>query len=148
MKVILLKDVKALGKAGEIKEVNDGYGRNFLIKTGAAKEATSEGINVVTMKKEAEDFRRSEERRIAVEAEKKLRGATVEVFVKCGESGKVFGSVTSNDIVSAVNKLGFSFEKKNIVMKDQIKQVGNYEVDLKIYPEITAKIRVVVSPLK
>lgn len=145
MKVILLKDVKALGKAGEVKEVNDGYGRNFLIKTGLCKEATSEGINAIVMKKEAEDFKKAEEMRKALEMQKNMKGITVNLFVKCGETGKVFGSVTSKEIADAVTAKGFTVDKKMIVLENPIKLVGNYEIEIKIYPTISTKIRVNVA---
>ncbi|MEG2002816.1 MAG: 50S ribosomal protein L9, partial [Clostridia bacterium] len=131
MKVILLQDIKTLGKAGEVKEVNDGYGHNFLIKKGLCKEATQEGINAITMKKEAEDYKKAEELRKALEMQKTMKGATVNLSVKCGESGKVFGSITSKEIADAISKQGFVVDKKMVVLKDPIKQVGNYEVEIK-----------------
>ncbi len=147
MKVILLKDVKALGKAEEIKEVSDGYARNYLFKNGLAKEATSEGINSIRIKKETEAFKDAEKKRLAIEARNKINGITVDVFVKCGEKGKVFGSVTSQAIADAVNKAGFEIDKKMLVLKDSIKNVGLYEVEVKFMPDVAAKIKVDVKPL-
>lgn len=147
MKVILLKDVKALGKAEEIKEVSDGYARNYLFKNGLAKEATSEGINSIRIKKETEAFKDAEKKRIAKENRDKINGITVDVSVKCGEKGKVFGSVTSQAIADAINRSGFDIDKKMLVIKESIKNVGVYDVEVKFMPDIVAKIKVDVKPL-
>ncbi|MBR1971583.1 MAG: 50S ribosomal protein L9 [Clostridia bacterium] len=147
MKVILLKDVKALGKAEEIKEVNDGYARNYLIKNGLAKEATAEGINSIKIKKEAEAFKAAERKKAAMENRDKLKGKKVELSVKCGEKGKVFGSITAQSIADEVSKLGVSIDKKMLVIKEPIKNVGEYEVEVKFMPEVSAKIIVVVKAL-
>ncbi len=147
MKVILLKDVKALGKAEEVKEVSDGYARNYLFKNGLAKEATSEGINSIRIKKETEAYKDAEKKRIAKENRDKINGITVEVSVKCGEKGKVFGSVTSQAIADAINKCGFEIDKKMLVIKEAIKNVGVYDVEVKFMPDVSAKIKVDVKPL-
>lgn len=148
MKVILLKDVKALGKAEEIKEVSDGYARNYLLKNGLAKEATAEGVNSIRIKKETEAFKEAERKRVAKENCGKINGKTVEVFVKCGEKGKVFGSVTAQNIVDAINAQGFSVDKKMLVMKENIKNVGVYEIEVKFMPDVSAKISIEVKPLQ
>lgn len=148
MKVILLKDVKALGKKEEIKEVNDGYARNYLIKNGFAKEATAEGINSVKIKKEAEEQKKAEIKRLALESRDKMKGLEVVVSVKCGEKGKVFGSVTSQSVVDEINKCGFDIDKKMLVMKDAIKNVGDYEVEIKFMPEVSTTVKVKVKPIE
>ena len=148
MKVILLKDVKALGKAEEIKEVSDGYARNYLLKNGLAKEATAEGINSVKIKKEAEERAAAEKKKTAIESRDKLKGKTVELFVKCGEKGKVFGSVTPHQIADEISKSGVAVDKKMLVVKEPMKNVGAYEVEIKFMPEISAKITVDVKPLQ
>ena len=147
MKVILLKDVKTLGKAGEIKEVNDGYARNFIIKKGLGQEATAVGINSVNMKKAADDKKLADLKRAKLELQKEMKGFTVDIKVKCGESGKVFGSVTAQNIADSLVASGFDVDKKMIVLKDPIKNTGNYEVEVKLYSGIATKIRIAVTPI-
>lgn len=145
MKVIILKDVKNVGKAGEIKEVSDGYARNCLIKQGLAEEATAVKINSLNIKKGAEDFHRQEEIKALKLQASNLNGKSVTLSVKCGDNGKVFGAITSKEIADAVNELGFNVDKKKILLKDSIKALGNYSVEIKFLPEVTAKITVVVT---
>ena len=145
MKVIILKDVKNVGKAGEIKEVSDGYARNCLIKQGLAEEATAVKINSLNIKKGAEDFHRQEEIKALKLQASNLNGKSVTLSVKCGDNGKVFGAITSKEIADAVNELGFNVDKKIVLLKDSIKALGNYSVEIKFLPEVTAKITVVVT---
>lgn len=147
MKVILLKDVKALGKAEEIKEVSDGYARNFLLKNGLAKEATAEGINSIRIKKETEAYKDAEKKRMAKENRDKINGETFDVFVKCGEKGKVFGSVTAQAIADAINAKGYEIDKKMLVIKESIKNVGVYDAEVRFMADVSAKIKVEVKPL-
>lgn len=147
MKIILLKDVKGTGKAGEIKEVADGYARNCLIKKGLAEEATSVKINSLSIKKDAQDFHKQEEIK-ALKAEcAKLNGEVVIVKIKCGENGKVFGSVTSKEIAEVLTEKGYSVDKKKILLKDSIKNLGVYNVEVKFLPDAVAKIKVEVIAL-
>ena len=147
MKIILLKDVKGTGKAGEIKEVADGYARNCLIKKGLAEEATSVKINSLSIKKDAQDFHKQEEIK-ALKAEcAKLNGEVVTVKIKCGENGKVFGSVTSKEIAEVLTEKGYSVDKKKILLKDSIKNLGVYDVEVKFLPDAVAKIKVEVIAL-
>ncbi|MBR3803943.1 MAG: 50S ribosomal protein L9 [Clostridia bacterium] len=147
MKIILLKDVKGTGKAGEIKEVADGYARNCLIKKGLAEEATSVKINSLSIKKDAQDFHKQEEIK-ALKAEcAKLNGEVVTVKIKCGENGKVFGSVTSKEIAEVLTEKGYSVDKKKILLKDSIKNLGVYDVEVKFLPDAIAKIKVEVIAL-
>jgi large subunit ribosomal protein L9 len=147
MKIILLKDVKGTGKAGEIKEVADGYARNCLIKKGLAEEATSVKINSLNIKKDAQDFHKQEEIKALREQAKKLNGEKVTVKIKCGESGKIFGSITSKEIAESLSEKGFSVDKKKILLKEGIKNLGEYKVDVKFLPDVFAKITVEVIPL-
>ena len=147
MKIILLKDVKGTGKAGEIKEVADGYARNCLIKKGLAEEATSVKINSLSIKKDAQDFHKQEEIK-ALKAEcAKLNGEVVTVKIKCGENGKVFGSVTSKEIAEVLTEKGYSVDKKKILLKDSIKNLGVYNAEVKFLPDAGAKIKVEVIAL-
>ena len=144
MKVVLLKDVKGLGKARDIKEVSDGYARNCLIKQGLAEEATSVKVNSLNIKKGAEEFHRQEEIKALKEEAKNLNGKSVNLKIKCGENGKIFGSVTTKEIADAINELGFNVDKKKILLKDAIKNIGEYTVDVKFLPEVLAKVKVIV----
>ena len=144
MKVILLKDVKGLGKARDIKEVSDGYARNCLIKQGLAEEATAVKVNSLNIKKGAEEFHRQEEIKALKEQAKNLNGKEVSVKIKCGENGRIFGSVTTKEIADAINELGFNVDKKKITLKDTIKNLGTYTVEVKFLPEVIAKVKVVV----
>lgn len=146
MKVILLKDVKGTGKAGEIKEVADGYARNCLIKKGLAEEATSVKINSLNIKKDAQDFHKKEEIKALKEQASKLNGEKITVKIKCGENGKIFGSVTSKEIAESLAEKGFSVDKKKILLKDGIKSLGEYQVEIKFLPDVFAKIKVEVIP--
>ena len=142
MKVILLKDVKGLGKAREIKEVSDGYARNCLIKQGLAEEATAVKVNSLNIKKGAEEFHRQEEIKALKEEAKNLNGKEITLKIKCGENGKIFGSVTTKEIADAINELGFNVDKKKIQLKDSIKNLGVYTVDIKFLPDVIAKVKV------
>jgi large subunit ribosomal protein L9 len=147
MKVILTADVKGTGKKGYIKEVSDGYARNCLFKKGLAIEADSVSVNSLNQKKEAEAFHKQEEIKQCMELAKKMNLAEVTVKVKCGEKGKIFGSVTSQEIADGLKQLGFDVDKKKIVLKDPIKNLGIYRIDVKLLPNISSKIVVKVESL-
>lgn len=147
MKVILLKDVKGLGKKDDIKEVSDGYARNFLLKTGVAKEATATSINSLNISKSAEQHRKNVEKAEAIELAKKLNATTVTVKVKVGETGKLFGALNTQAIADALAGMGIDIDKKKIVLADPIKSIGSYVVVVKPYAEVSAKLNVVVQPL-
>ena len=146
MKIILLKDVKGTGKAGEIKEVADGYARNCLIKKGLAEEATSVKVNSLNIKKDAQDFHKKEEIKALKEQASKLNGEKITVKIKCGENGKIFGSITSKEIAESLAEKGFSVDKKKILLKDGIKSLGEFQVEVKFLPDVFAKIKVEVIP--
>lgn len=147
MKVLLLQDVKPQGKKGDIVEVNDGYARNFLIRKGLAKEATASVINETNQRRAADEKRRKEELEVAKLAANKLEGTTVEIAIRCGENGKPFGAVTGKEIAEKLTQMGYDIDKKKVVLKDAIKMVGNYHVELKLYAGVTAKVIVAVKPL-
>lgn len=146
MKVILLKDVKGLGKAGEVKEVADGYARNCLIKKGVVEEGTSVKINSLNIKKSAEEFHRQEEIKELKARAAALNGKEIKLRIRCGENGKIFGSVTSKEIADAVSENGFTVDKKKVILKDPIKNVGVYTVEIKFLQDASAKIKVNVIP--
>ncbi len=148
MKVVLLEDIKGQGKKGDIVDVSDGYARNFLIKKNLAKEATGSAVNEAKQKREAEERRKAAEKAEAQNLAKNLSGKEISLFVKCGDNGKIFGSVTSKEISEELLKSGFDIDKKKIVLKENIKNEGLYEVEIKIYPEISAKIKLLVQAEK
>lgn len=147
MKVVLLKDVKGTGKKGEIKEVADGFAKNFLLKNGSAKIADNSALSENSHKKDAAVFHKQQEILAAKELAKKLDGQNVLLKIKCGENGKTFGSVSSKEIADELAKKGFAIDKKKIELKEPIKTTGSYQVCIKIYPEISAKIEVSVQSL-
>ena len=146
MKVILKQDVKGTGKKGDILEVSDGYAKNFLLKKGLAEQASSVAVNSLKIQKEAEERRRREEIKATRELAQKMDKGTVTISIRCGENGKVFGSVTSKEIAGKLAELGFDIDKKKILLKDPIKTVGDTAVDVRLMEGVTAKIFVSVVP--
>lgn len=143
MKVILLKDIKGTGKAGDVIEVNDGYARNFLIKKGLATEGTAQNVYVLEQRKKAQQAKIAKERAEAQEIANKLKNITVKVSAKGGENnGKMFGSVTAEMISSALSALGFSIDKKKIEIKESIRDFGTFEVLLRLYPEVSQVVKI------
>ena len=145
MKVLLLQDVKAQGKKDEIIEVNDGFGRNFLIKKGLAVEATPKVMNEYRLRKQKEEADRQKEIAAAKEMAARLQGQVVTVTVKCGENGKLFGAVTAKEIADSLAAAGFNVDKKKIVLKEPVKLIGRYEIELELYQGISAKVALAVT---
>lgn len=141
MKVILLSDVKGTGKKGQIVEVNDGFARNFLLKKKLATEATASAVNEAAQKKAAEEKRIAEEIAEAKILKEKLEKSTIDIGVKCGD-GKMYGSVTTADIADGLKKLGLDVDKKKVVLKENIKSLGVFDIEIKVYAGISAKVRV------
>ncbi len=146
MKVILKADVKGSGKKGDVLEVSDGYARNFLLKKGLAEVATNSGINEVEQRKTADAFHKAENIKALKELAARMKGTEVTVAIKVGENGKVFGSVTSAQIASALSEKGFDVDKKKIVLKDAIKTLGSFSAEVKLMEGVSAKITVTVVP--
>lgn len=142
MKVILLKDVKAQGKAGEVIDVSDGYARNCLIPQGLAKPATATALNSIKIAKEAEARRRKIEHDEAVELCKKLAGTTVTVKIKTGANGKLFGALNTAAVSDALAEMGITLDKKKIVISEPIKALGRYVVTIKPFAEVSGKLTV------
>lgn len=145
MKVILLQDLKGQGKKGEVVDVNEGYARNFLVKKGFAEIATASRLNDLTQKKSAADFHKAEEIKATKEMAKEINGKTFTVKIKAGANGKVFGSVTSQNVSDALQLAGYAVDKKKIVLASPIKNLGEYDVDLKLLEGISAKIKISVE---
>ena len=138
MKVVLLKDVKGTGKKGEIKEVADGFAKNFLFKNNLAKLADNSALNENKNQGEAAKYHKAQEIASAKELAKRIEGKKVIVKIKCGSNGKTFGSITSKEIADVL-------DKKKIELKETIKMTGLYSVVARVYPEISAKFDVLVE---
>lgn len=145
MKIVLLKDVKGTGKAGDIVEAKDGYAKNFLIKNGLAKIADAQALNDNKNQKEAQAFHRSEQLKANKELREKIDGIEISLVAKSGENGKFFGAITNKEIGEKLNELGFDIDKKKIILTSNIKATGRYTVSVKISAEETAKITVIVN---
>ncbi|MBE7029057.1 MAG: 50S ribosomal protein L9 [Clostridia bacterium] len=146
MKVILLEDVKGQGKKGEVKNVSDGYANNFLLKKGLAVPATNDNMNILKNKNASEEHKRQVELDNANELKNSIEGKEVVIISKGGEGGKLFGSITSMDIKDAIKKdLDKDIDKRKILLKDNIKLAGVYEVEIKLHKDVTAKIKVNVK---
>ncbi|HMM70136.1 50S ribosomal protein L9 [Gudongella oleilytica] len=143
MKVILLKEVKGMGKEGDLVNSKDGYARNYLIPRNMAIEATSENLRKWEEAKKQEAAKKKQELEEANALKERLEKLTVEVKAKGGSGGRLFGSITSQDIAAALKEQhGVDIDKRKIEMKDNIKNAGATEVDLKLYPEVSAKLKV------
>ena len=143
MNVILLQDVKGKGKKGQLLEVSDGYARNFMLPRKIAIEATADAVNTMRMNDKATQERIAREKAEAMETAKKLRELTVTVTAKGGGNGRLFGSVTNQEIADALKaKAGIVLDKRKIVIADAIKNVGTYTVTCKLGYEISAPLTV------
>lgn len=145
MKVILLKDVKGLGKVNDVVEVNDGYGRNFLLKQKLARESSASNLNDVKMKKGAQAEHARRELEAAKETKAKLDGQKFTYKVKTGEGGRLYGAVTAMDVSAVLKKAGFDVDKKNITLKSQIKSVGSFAVKVKLHTEVSCEVTLEVE---
>ena len=145
MKVILLQDVKGKGKKGQMIEVSDGYARNFMLPKKLAIEATADAINTKNMNDKATAERIAREKAEALATANKLREMTLTVTCKGGGAGRLFGSVTNQEIAEALAKTGIKLDKRKIVIADPIKNVGTYTVTCKLGYEINAPLTVKIE---
>lgn len=146
MKVIFLQDVKGSGKKGEVKNVSDGYARNFLIGKGLAAEATPKNMNLLEGQKASEQHKKDVEKQNAENIKAAIDGKKVVAAAKAGSNGKLFGSVTTGTIAELIEKqFGKKIEKKKISLKNDIKNFGTYEAEIKLYNGVTAKVTVEVT---
>ena len=149
MKVLLKADVKSQGKKGEIKDVSDGYARNFLIPKGLAVIADAKTLNEVKNKQDAEKHKIVAAKENAQKLSDKLSGVTLKMTATAGPDGKLYGSITPANIAEELkNKASLDIDKRKIVLDENIKSFGTYTIDVKIYPEITAQFTVVVTDNK
>ena len=146
MKVILMEDIKSLGKKGDVVDVSDGYARNFLLKGKKGVEANSKNMNDLKLQRANEQKKAQENLEAAQELGRKLAAGQVEASIKTGEGGKAFGSVSSKEIASAVEEqMGLTIDKKKIRLKEQIKMLGTHMVPLKLHAKVTGELKVVVK---
>ena len=146
MKVILLQDVKGKGKKGQMLEVSDGYARNYMLPRKIAVEATADAVNTMRMNDKAAAEKAAKERAEALEISKKLKVMTLTVTAKGGGAGRLFGSVTNQEIADALKaQSGISLDKRKIVISDPIKSIGTYTVQCKLGYEITAALTVKIE---
>ena len=141
MKVILLQDVKDIGKKDDIANVSDGYARNFLFPRKWAMEATDSAIKVVERKRAAERRKEAEARAAAEETAAKLKNKVVILKVKCGDKGRLYGSVTAQEVADAIQAgYGVEVDKRKVAIKDPVRQLGDYEVNVRLYTGVSSKM--------
>lgn len=145
MKVVLIKEVKKLGRPDDIVEVSDGYARNFLLKNGLALEATPENLNSVKTRKKAEAAKNQRALETSQATAEALKDKVFDLPVKCGEGGRLYGAVTAMDVAQALADAGYSVDKRGIQIQQPIKSLGDYTVDVRLQAEVVfpLKIRVV-----
>lgn len=146
MIVILQKDLKGTGKAGDVVKVSDGYARNMLIPKGIAKEATEGNIKNLEKQKEIAAEKKAEKKAAAEKLAQQIGGLSITIMSKGGEGGRLFGSITSKDIADALlEQHKVKVDKKKIELDGTIKQTGEFTVPIKLYPEVTANLKVTVA---
>ena len=149
MKVILTQDIKNIGKKDQILEVNDGYARNFLIPKKLGVQATTANLALIKSKQESKDFKKQEEKKEAKKISEKLEKIRLDIKVKSGENGKIFGGVTSKEIVEILkDKYSINIEKKKVDLKETIKTAGITIVEIKLFEGVIGKVKVNVIPEK
>ena len=149
MKVILTQDVKGVGKKDQILEVNDGYARNFLISKKLGVQASTANLALLKSKQDSRDFKRKEDKKEAEQIKEKLEKIRLDIKVKSGENGKIFGGVTSKEISDVLkDKYSINIDKKKIELKETIKTVGITTVDIKLFEGVIGKVKVNVIPEK
>lgn len=142
MQVILRKNIEKLGAAGDMVEVSNGYGRNYLLPRGLAIEATPRNIKTIEHEKILISERKKSELRDAEEIKKKISEISVTIAMQAGEEDKLFGAVTTMDIEEALSKEGISIDKRNIFLEEPIKRLGIYNVNVKVHPEVMTELKV------
>ena len=149
MKVIFNTDVRGQGKKGEMKEVSDGYARNYLLPRKLASEATADALNALQLKEKAKAAQMAKEKALAEENAKRLSGVVVQISARAGQGGRLFGAVTSQEIADALREQhGIELEKNKIVQAEPIKQFGSFEVKAKLGYEVSGTINVLVTEKK
>ncbi len=146
MKVVLKADIKGTGKKGDIVNVADGYGRNYLLARGLAVEANAKALNDIKNVRLAQEHHAQEQLDAAKAAAAKLEGKTIRLTARAGQGGKLFGSVTSKEIAAEIeSKFGETVDKKKIMLESEIKSFGTFTAEVKLHPGVTAKVYITVS---
>ena len=146
MKIILLQDVKSLGKKDEIVNVSDGYARNFIFKKKLGVEATSKNLNDLKLKQQNNEKIAAENLEAAKAFAAEIADKSVQVSIKAGKDGRVFGSVSTKEIAAAVKEqLNYDLDKKKMQLKEPIKNIGTYMVPIRLHPKVTAELKVIVK---
>ncbi|HKL80291.1 MAG TPA: 50S ribosomal protein L9 [Mobilitalea sp.] len=146
MEIILIQDVKTLGKKGELVKVNDGYARNYILPKKLGLEATKQNLYDLSAQKAAEEKRQKELLTEAQEFAKKLEKVAIKVNIKAGEGGKTFGSISTKEIATALKEqFGLDMDKKKLQLAEPIKNAGDYTVTVKLHPKVSAEMKVNVE---
>ena len=146
MKVILLEDIKGVGKKDQIINANDGYARNYLFPKKLALEATAGNLGNLKARQESNQFRKDQQKEAAIELANKMKDINLEIKVKAGENGKIFGGVTAKEISEHLKQdYNIEVDKKKINLSDTIKNIGTYTVDIKLYEGVIGKLKISVK---
>ncbi|MDR2192162.1 MAG: 50S ribosomal protein L9 [Endomicrobium sp.] len=144
MKVILRSDITNVGRQGEIKEVSEGFARNYLVPKNLVMEASAQNLKIWERERVKLEKQREGIINRAKELAANLEASEFSIKVKLGDNGKIFGSVTAANIAKIIEKQGFEIGKRDILLSDSIKEIGNYEISVRLHPEVTAKIKLAV----
>lgn len=148
MKVILMQDIKGVGKKDEVINANDGYARNFLFPRKLAVEANTENMSKLKGRQDSVNFKKEQEKENAAKVKKQLSEMLLTIKVKAGENGKIFGSITSKEISTELKKqYNVDIDKKKILLKQAIKEIGTFTIDVKLYEGITGKLKININEL-
>ncbi len=148
MKVILMQDIKGVGKKDEVINANDGYARNFLFPRKLAVEANTENMSKLKGRQDSVNFKKEQEKENAEKIKKQLSEMLLTIKVKAGENGKIFGSITSKEISTELKKqYNVDIDKKKILLKQAIKEIGTFTIDVKLYEGITGKLKININEL-
>ena len=143
MKVILTQDIKGVGKKDEIINANDGYARNFLLPRKMAVEANSQNMSLLQGRKDSANFKKEQEKENALKIQEKLSKIMLKIKVKAGGNGKIFGSITSKEIATELkNQYNIEIDKKKILLKDSIKEIGVFNIEIKLYEGIIGRLKI------
>ena len=143
MKVILAQDIKGVGKKDEIINANDGYARNFLLPKKLAVEANAQNMSLLQGRKDSANFKKEQEKENALKLQEKLSKIVLKIKVKAGENGKIFGSITSKEIATELkNQYDVEIDKKKILLKEGIKEIGIFNIEIKLYEGIIGKLKI------
>jgi len=143
MKVILTQDIKGVGKKDEIINANDGYARNFLLPRKLAVEANAQNMSLLQGRKDSANFKKEQEKESALKVQESLSKIILKIKVKAGENGKIFGSITSKEIATELkNQYQIDIDKKKILLKDSIKEIGIFNIEIKLYEGIIGKLKI------